>query len=266
FFKHRQVLCEGHAPALVFASSGTTRTGQSHHHVADPEWYWTSMRTGFEQVFGPVDRLCILALLPSYLERSDSSLVYMVEHLMRWGGHPQSGFFLDDTDALAGKISELEKQGQATLLIGVTFALLDFAQTFPMPLQHTRIIETGGMKGRRRELTREEVHATLKSAFAVNDIISEYGMTELLSQAWSTSNGRFRCPAWMRILVRDTTDPANLIGHGRTGGINVIDLANVHSCSFIATEDLGKSYADGEFEVLGRFDQAEARGCALLTA
>jgi hypothetical protein len=206
---------------------------------------------------------CVLGLLPSYLERQHSSLVYMVDELVKQSAHPLSGFYLDEHQKLAETLQQLEKQGQKTLLIGVSFALLDFAAAFPAKLQHTVVMETGGMKGRRRELTRQEVHGLLQQGLGVKQVHSEYGMTELLSQAYSKGGGRFVCPPWMRVLVRDEEDPLNIKETGR-GLLTIIDLANIYSCAFIATEDVGTVYEDGSFEVWGRLDNSDIRGCSLL--
>jgi hypothetical protein len=265
FFKTHNVQSGANSiSGVVFESSGTTGQQPSRHLVADETLYQTSFRRTFEQCYGAVQDYCILGLLPSYLERQHSSLVYMVDDLIRHSGHPKSGFYLYDFKTLAQTLAHLEQQRQKTLLFGVTYALLDFAERYPMPLQHTTIIETGGMKGRKRELLRTEVHALLKNAFAVNNIHSEYGMTELLSQAYAIADGRFQPPPWMRVLMREEDDPLSLAGTG-TGGINIIDLANLYSCAFIATEDVGRLHADGTFEVSGRLDHAEIRGCSLLS-
>jgi phenylacetate-coenzyme A ligase PaaK-like adenylate-forming protein len=264
FFKTHEVRSGSFAPTTIFESSGTSGTVNSRHYVKDLGLYEESFIRGFELFYGPVKDLCILGLLPSYLERNNSSLVYMVDKLIRLSGHPQSGFYLDEWDKLDKTLEELEKDKQKTILIGVTFALLDFAQKHPRPLKHTSIMETGGMKGRKKEMIREEVHMVLKNAFGLDSIHSEYGMTELLSQAYSKGEGLFFCPPWMRILIRDEEDPFLVRPQG-AGTINVIDLANIYSCSFIATDDAGKLNADGCFEVLGRVDGSDLRGCSLLT-
>jgi phenylacetate-coenzyme A ligase PaaK-like adenylate-forming protein len=264
FFKTHEVRSGSFSAAAIFESSGTSGTVNSRHYVRDLALYEESFIRGFELFYGPVKDLCILGLLPSYLERNNSSLVYMVDKLIRLSAHPQSGFYLDEFDKLDKTLEELEKAGQKTILIGVTFALLDFAEKHPRSLQHTTIMETGGMKGRKKEMIREEVHAILKNAFGLHSIHSEYGMTELLSQAYSKGEGIFFCPPWMRILVRDEEDPFLVRSQG-PGTINVIDLANIYSCSFIATDDAGKLNADGSFEVLGRVDGSDLRGCSLLT-
>jgi hypothetical protein len=265
FFKNHRVASGDFNEEVIFESSGTTGSSVSRHFIKDLNIYRQSFRQAFTLFYGDPRSYCILGLLPSYLERGHSSLVYMVDHLIRESGHPLSGFYLYDHEKLSRTLVQLEASGQRTLLIGVTFALLDFAAKFPLPLQHTIVMETGGMKGRREELTRGKVHDILQKAFQCEKIHSEYGMTELLSQAYSTHNGLFQCPPWMRILIRDEDDPFTL--HSREnarGGINVIDLANIHSCSFIATEDVGRLYSDGHFEVLGRMDSSELRGCSLM--
>nr|WP_299387259.1 acyl transferase [Allomuricauda sp.] len=264
FFKTHKVLSSDKNPVAVFHSSGTTSTSTSKHFVSDLSLYDKSFRKGFQLFYGPAEDLCVLALLPSYLEREGSSLVYMVNDLVTRSKHPSSGFYLYDLSTLKEKLMELEASKTKTLLIGVSFALLDLAEQFPMTLKHTIIMETGGMKGRRKELVRDELHAQLKLAFGTQPIHSEYGMTELLSQAYSKGNGLFYTPQWMRISTRDTEDPLSLQSHQKTGGINVIDLANINSCAFIATQDLGKTFADGSFEVLGRFDHSDVRGCNLM--
>lgn len=264
FFKSKNVVSTKNKPEAIFESSGTTQNTTSKHYVADLSLYERSFMEAFTLFYGPVEELCILALLPSYLERSGSSLVYMVNELVSRSQHPDSGFYLYNLKDLHQKLKAQEASGSKTLLIGVSFALLDLAEQFPIPLKYTTIMETGGMKGRRKELIRAELHDVLKDAFKVLSIHSEYGMTELLSQAYSQGNGIFKAPPWMKILTRDTEDPLSLQSDGKTGGLNVIDLANIHSCSFIATQDLGKTYANGTFEVLGRFDNSDIRGCNLL--
>jgi hypothetical protein len=264
FFKTHPVMTDDFTPAAVFESSGTTGSSTSRHRVKDLSLYEESFTRGFERVYGPVQDWCIIGLLPSYLERKNSSLVYMSDRLIHKSNHPQSGFFLHDYEKLFGVLTELERAKQKTWLIGVTYALLDFAERFPMPLRYTTVLETGGMKGRREELVREEVQARLKKAFSLSAIHSEYGMTELLSQAYSTGEGLFRCPPWMKILLRDEEDPFRITSEGR-GVVNVVDLANIWSCSFIATDDAGQLFADGSFEILGRIDGSDLRGCSLLT-
>lgn len=263
-FRSRKVLLNGLEAAITFTSSGTTGAINSSHHVPWPEHYERSFLASFRSVYGEPSEWRILALLPAYLERTGSSLVYMAEKLIASSGDPLSGTYLYKYDELAAVLRRSETEGRKTLLLGVTFALLDLAEQHPMPLTHTVIMETGGMKGRRPEIVREELHAILKSAFHVGAIHSEYGMTELLSQAWSTGEGLYCCPPWMQVRLRDVNDPLSRIGPGRTGGIDVIDLANVASCPFISTQDLGRAHADGSFEVLGRFDNSDVRGCNLL--
>lgn len=263
-FKTQQIVTGQFEPALIFESSGTTQTNTSSHYVKDAAIYKESFKRAFEQFYGAPEDYCILALLPSYLERSNSSLVFMVEELIKIGKHPLSGFFLYDHATLSEILLQQEALGQKTLLIGVTFALLDFAEKFPLAVKNTIIMETGGMKGRREELTREQVHEILQKAFSVDKIHSEYGMTELLSQAYSFGNGVFNCPPWMKILLREEDDPRNFSTPGDRGIINVIDLANIYSCSFIATDDAGRLYPNGSFEVLGRIDNSDIRGCSLM--
>lgn len=264
FFKSKRVFSGAQEPTTIFTSSGTTGSTPSQHYVASLDIYERSYRLAFERFYGTIESYCVLALLPSYLEREGSSLIHMVDDLIRKSGHPDSGFYLNDLSSLHTKINRLEAEGQKTLLIGVSFALLDFVEHYPMTLGHTLIMETGGMKGRRKELIREELHEKLTDGFGVGAIHSEYGMTELLSQAYSTGDGVFRTPPWMKILIRDTEDPLSFQKVGKTGGLNIVDLANVYSCSFIATQDLGKQHQDGGVEILGRFDHSDIRGCNLM--
>ncbi|MFO7668213.1 MAG: acyltransferase [Bacteroidales bacterium] len=267
FFKSHKIIREGMKPEVIFESSGTTRSTPSRHHVADTALYRESFTRGFRKFYGAPEDLCILALLPSYLERKRSSLVYMMDRLISSSQHPQSGFYLNNLKELSLILQKRKRDGDPTLLLGVSFALLDLAKAFPLKLtDHIIIMETGGMKGRRKEMVRVELHQTLIGAFGVKKIHSEYGMTELLSQAYSCGEGVFSCPPWMSVLVRDPDDPRTLLDDGNPGGINVIDLANVYSCSFIATSDLGRRYPDGTFEILGRFDQSDIRGCNLLVS
>lgn len=269
FFKTHLVKTGDFLPALTFESSGTTTTVNSRHLVKDAEWYRQSFTRCFELFYGPARDYCVIGLLPSYLERGQSSLVYMVNSLIEQSGHPDSGFYLESGDQLEKLLRQLEDSQQKTLLIGVTFALLDFAERSTIPLDHTIIMETGGMKGRRKEMIRQELHERLRQSFGSASIHSEYGMTELLSQAYSRGEGRFHCPPWMKIMLRDDADPLSVWGAGKKNGgagvINVIDLANIHSCAFIATDDAGRLYSDGSFEVLGRVDNSDLRGCSLLT-
>lgn len=248
---------------LRFESSGTTGSTPSIHLVHDPTLYQKSFQQGFAKAFGDPQQWCLVALLPSYLEREHSSLVYMTRHLIEQTNHPNSGFYLHDLEKLHHALTELEQKKQPTLLLGVSFALLEFAQQFPMALCHTQLIETGGMKGRGPELTREELHRKLQVAFGLSNICSEYGMTELFSQAWSSGKGIFESPPWMKVLVREEEDPLTIRTQG-TGALNIIDLANIDSCCFIATEDIGQLQPNGHFEVRGRMDHAEWRGCSLL--
>lgn len=267
FFKNHDISAGTFHPEVIFESSGTTQTGNSRHLVKSVDLYRKSFIRAFELFYGPADSWCIVGLLPSYLERGNSSLVLMVNDLIALSRHKNSGFYLSEYEKLAEVIVENEDAGQKTLLIGVTFALLDLAEQFKKPLKHTVIMETGGMKGRRKELTREEVHATLAAAFQTANIHSEYGMTELLSQAYSAGEGLFRCPPWMKVILRDEDDPLTIKSDAskmQTGLINVIDLANIHSCSFIATDDIGKLHTDSSFEVLGRMDSSDVRGCSLM--
>lgn len=263
-FRNRRVLLVGLEASLQFTSSGTTGPVTSTHHVPWPGLYERSFLTSFSAEYGRPARWRILALLPAYMERPGSSLVYMAEKLIAESGDKRSGTFLHDLEALAELLRDGEANGTQTLLLGVPFALLDLAEKHPMPLKHTVIMETGGMKGRRPEMVREELHRVLKDAFSVDHVHSEYGMTELLSQAWSQGEGAYRCPPWMRVLTRDVNDPFTRVAEGRTGGIDVIDLCNIASCPFISTQDLGRMHADGSFEVLGRFDNSDLRGCNLL--
>jgi len=269
-FKSHRVVSGDFVPEAVFESSGTTGMVPSRHLVRDLDLYRESFTRGFRMFYGEPSEWCIIGLLPSYLERQHSSLVVMVDELIRLSGHPDSGFYLYQFQSLQEVLLRLESSGQRTLLIGVSFALLDFAEAFPLRLKHTRVMETGGMKGRKEEITREALHAVLGKGFGLDRIDSEYGMTELLSQAYSDGNGRFRCPPWMGIVFRAEDDPfcfADAQGKPlRQGLINVIDLANRHSCSFIATDDLGLLHEDGSFEVLGRLDNSDIRGCSLLVA
>lgn len=269
FFKSFEVITgsilDEHQSKL-YTSSGTTGQITSKHYVKDVSVYEKSFTKAFELFYGNISEYCILALLPSYLEREGSSLVYMADDLIKKSKHHESGFYLHNYDELILTLQNLQDKKQKTLLLGVTYALLDVVEQFPLFRGGNNLIvmETGGMKGKRKEMIREELHAVLCEGFGVNVIHSEYGMTELLSQAYSKGNGVFNCPPWMKILIRDTNDPFSYLHHGRTGGINVIDLANIHSCSFIATQDLGKTSPNNSFEVLGRFDNSDIRGCNLL--
>jgi len=263
-FKTHDVLSTTDDVQVTFTSSGTTGMVTSRHLVTDTYYYEQSFRLAFSQFYGNIEDYAVLALLPSYLEREGSSLIYMVEDLIQGSNNPDSGFYLHNYDELITKLIALDNAGQNVLLIGVTYALLDLIEKQNFKLKNTIIMETGGMKGRRREMIREELHEVLCASFGVSKIHSEYGMTELLSQAYSLGDGIFECPPWMDILIRDTEDALTYIESGKTGGINVIDLANINSCSFIATQDLGKKYTNHSFEVLGRFDNSDIRGCNLM--
>ncbi len=263
FFKTEQIICQGRAVEEVFLSSGTSGD-QSKHLVSDISLYRESYLKAFELFYGDITQYCILSLLPNYREREGSSLIYMVDDLISKSKHEQSGFYLNDYESLSMRLQKLEKEGQKTILFGVSYALLDLAEQFPQKLEHTLIIETGGTKGKRKEMLKEELHQNLKAAFSLDVIHSEYGMSELLSQSYSNGEGIFKSPPWKKVLIRDTNDPLSIIGDNKTGGINVIDLANIYSCPFIATQDLGKTFEDGTFIVLGRFDNSDLRGCNLL--
>lgn len=264
FFKSHKVVCSHDKIQETFTSSGTTGMITSKHLVTNVSLYEESYRQGFSQFYGNINDYVFLALLPSYLEREGSSLIYMVKDLIARSKHDASGFYLHNHDELISKLIKLDRAGQNVILIGVTFALLDLIEKQQFQLKHTIIMETGGMKGRRKEMIREELHEQLCKGFGVSAIHSEYGMTELLSQAYSLGEGIFECPSWIHILVRDTEDALTYVPNGKTGGINVIDLANINSCSFIATQDLGKKYPNSSFEVLGRFDNSDIRGCNLM--
>lgn len=263
FFKSHTIATTLFEPQQIFESSGTTQTINSKHLVKDLDIYERSFIKAFEQFYGNINEWCIIGLLPSYLERNNSSLIMMVNKLIKLSNHADSGFYLNEFDKLVSTLQHLEAKQQKTLLIGVTFALLDFSENYPMQLQHTVVMETGGMKGRRKELTRAEVHAIITNGLGVKKVHSEYGMTELLSQAYSKGDGTFICPPWMKVLVRDEEDPLSVKTSGK-GVLNVIDLANIYSCSFIATEDVGVVHEDGSFEVWGRLDNSDIRGCSLL--
>jgi len=264
FFKSHQVLSSSAPVQQTFTSSGTTGMITSQHLITDTTWYEESYRKAFAQFYGNIEDYAVLALLPSYLDRQGSSLIYMVKDLIDSSNHSESGFYLNNYNELAAKIIELDNAGQNVLLIGVTYALLDLIEIQNFELKNTIIMETGGMKGKRKEMIREELHQLLCEGFGVSNIHSEYGMTELLSQAYSLGDGVFECPNWMHILIRDTEDALTYVEVQKTGGINVIDLANYNSCAFIATQDLGKKYPNNSFEVLGRFDNSDIRGCNLM--
>ena len=264
FFKLREVLSSTEKVEETFTSSGTTGSITSKHFVTDINFYKQSYLNGFAHFYGNIEEYTVLALLPNYLERNGSSLVFMVDDLIGKSKNSESGFYLNNLDELAKKLINLDKKGQKVLLIGVSFALLDLIEKHQFKLKNTIIMETGGMKGRRKELIRNELHELLRNSFGVGEIHSEYGMTELLSQAYSKGNGVYETPPWMKILTRDTEDALTILPTEKAGGINIIDLANYNSCSFIATQDLGKVYQNGTFEIIGRFDNSDIRGCNLM--
>ncbi|TNJ44238.1 acyl transferase [Tamlana fucoidanivorans] len=264
FFKTKTIVSSKNQIQTTFTSSGTTGDNTSKHHVTDLNLYIKSFTKGFKHFYGNIEDYVILGLLPSYLERQGSSLIYMVDTMIKTSKHDESGFYLNNLSTLKDTLVKLDAKGKKTLLIGVSFALLDLVEAHSFNLNHTIIMETGGMKGRRKELIRTELHHILKTEFGVNHIHSEYGMTELLSQAYSKGEGLFECPPWMNVLTRDPEDALSIQDTNTTGGLNIIDLANINSCSFIATQDLGKSYKNGLFEVIGRFDNSDIRGCNLM--
>ncbi|MEO5790428.1 MAG: acyl transferase [Gelidibacter sp.] len=264
FFKSHEIVSNKHPVEQVFTSSGTTGDLTSKHLVTDIKVYEESFRRAFTHFYGTVEDHVVLALLPSYLEREGSSLIYMVDDLIKQSHQPESGFYLHNLSELKDILIKLDAEGKKVLLIGVSFALLDLVESYQFQLKNTIIMETGGMKGKRKELVRDELHDLLKQGFGVKTIHSEYGMTELLSQAYSKGLGIFECPKWMQILTRDTEDALTILPNNKTGGINVIDLANFNSCAFIATQDLGKVLPDNRFEIIGRFDNSDIRGCNLM--
>jgi Acyl-protein synthetase, LuxE len=268
FFKTHAVKCTNFEATHIFESSGTSNSVASKHYVKDIELYKKSFTNCLNSFYPNLKNVCIIGLLPSYLERNNSSLIMMVDEMIKNSSHPASGFYLTDYEKLNATLLQNEATEQPTLLIGVTYALLDFAEKFKLPLKNTIIMETGGMKGRRAEITRLEVHQQLQQAFSLSNIHSEYGMTELLSQAYSKQRGTFYCPKWMKILIRREDDPLEISPKNRnkilTGAINIIDLANLYSCSFIATDDVGKLNVDDSFEVIGRLDNSDIRGCSQL--
>lgn len=264
FFKQFDIITGDQKAEKIFTSSGTTGMTTSRHLVSDLALYHYSLEKCFEQFYGPLTDYTIFALLPSYLERTGSSLIDMVEYWIKKSGRPENGFYLYNHQELYENLLAHEQTGKKAILIGVSFALLDFVENFQMQLKNTIVMETGGMKGRKKEITREELHGILKDGFGTNEIHSEYGMTELLSQGYSRGDLTFKTPQWMKIMIRETEDPFRYVGLGKTGGVNVIDLANVNSCSFIATDDLGKKVSEDQFEILGRFDHSDVRGCNLM--
>ena len=264
FFKTKEVLSTQNAVQETFTSSGTTGSVTSKHFVTDLALYEESYLKGFRNFYGNIEDYTVLALLPNYLEREGSSLVYMVNDFILKSNKPESGFYLNNLEELASMLERLDTAGEKVLLIGVSFALLDVIERYQLCLKNTIVMETGGMKGMRKELVRDELHRLLAKGFGVSQIHSEYGMTELLSQAYALRDGRFGCPPWMKVFARDTEDALSILPRGVSGGVNIIDLANYNSCSFIATQDLGKVHADGTFEIIGRFDNSDIRGCNLM--
>ncbi len=262
-FKNYEVVSGTFMPEKVFESSGTTGMETSKHFVKSLLLYEQSFLNSFQLFYGDIKNWCVLALLPSYLERDTSSLVYMANYLIEKTGHSKSGFYLYNHADLNDTIQALENKGQKTILLGVTFALLDFSNAYPQQLKHTIVMETGGMKGRGKELTKSELHQMLMNNLGVNAIHAEYGMTELMSQAYSFGNGQYQCPPWMKVMVQSEDDPL-LINDEGVGLLVIIDLANLYSCSFIATQDIGRVFKDGSFEVLGRMDNSDLRGCSLM--
>jgi hypothetical protein len=265
FFKDHKVVTGTNVTQIVFESSGTSGPNTSRHYVSDLGIYDQSFLNGFRYFYGDPAYYLITALLPSYSERENSSLIFMMDSLIKKSKFSESGFYNNDPLKLIGILKKAKNNGIKGILLGVSFALLDLAEKYTPDFSDIIIIETGGMKGRRKEITRQELHDILKSGFKTDTIHSEYGMTELLSQAWSKGNGLFYCPPWMKVLIRDPQDPLTIFDkYGKTGGINIIDLANINSCSFLSVNDLGKLHEDGGFEVLGRFDSSDIRGCNLL--
>lgn len=262
FFKNQKILSTNSEAEIIFSSSGTSGQNASKHYVSDVSIYEESFLSAFKQFYGSVEDYRIMALLPSYLEREGSSLVYMCDQLIKKSKHPQSGFYLNNLDQLKKNLQN--KTDKKTLIIGVSYALIDLVEKGAIKLQNTIVMETGGMKGKRKEMIREELHQILKDGFGLDKIHSEYGMTELLSQAYSKGDGVFESPDWMRVVARSTDDPLSVLGDNISGGLNIIDLANINSCAFIATQDLGKTLGNNQFEVLGRFDHSDVRGCNLL--
>lgn len=264
FFKSHEIKTGEFKEEITFLSSGTTGKNQSKHHIKSLHTYEDSFQKCFQKFYGNITDYCVLALLPSYMEREGSSLIYMTEWLVKKSNHPLSGFYLNNLDDLIKTIERLKVEHQKTILLGVSFALLDLAEKHQLDLKDVIVMETGGMKGRRKELTRKELHSIYQDKLGLDLVHSEYGMTELLSQAYSKGKGIYECPPWMKIMIRDINDPYQFLDTNKTGGINVIDLANMDSCSFIATQDLGKTLGENRFEVLGRFDNSDLRGCNLL--
>lgn len=264
FFRAHKILSDEKTEEIIFHSSGTTGSNRSKHFVADTGLYNQSFEKCFENFYGNMESYCLLALLPSYLEKENSSLVFMANHLIKKSRHPMSSFYLDDIEKLFLTLEKLMQEEKKAILLGVSYALLDFAEKFPLPLRNIIVMETGGMKGRREELTRTELHQKLCHAFRISSVHSEYGMTELLSQAYSKGNGIFHSPPWMKIIFRNQDDPFDVSEKNEQGIVNVIDLANMYSCSFIATQDLGKAAGVNGFEIQGRTDYSDIRGCNLM--
>ena len=264
FFKTQTIITGDYIPVMTFKSSGTTNSNRSSHHIKDISLYEDSFLKAFEIFYGDIKDYVLLALLPSYLEREDSSLIYMIDRLIKNSGNKDSGFYLYNIAELASKLKELEANNRKTMLFGVSFALIDLVENYELKLNNTIVMETGGMKGMRKEITKIEMYEMLKLKLGVKSIHSEYSMTELLSQAYSKDEGKFITPPWMKVFIRDIYDPFTFIDKKKSGGINIIDLANINSCSFIETEDIGMINDDNSFEVLGRIDNSEVRGCNLL--
>lgn len=263
-FKSHEIIAGNKKAEIVFESSSTTGALPGRHFVAHTNLYEQSFLNGFKIFYGEPSEFCILALLPSYLERTGSSLIYMARELISRSGHPDSGFYLYEHEKLITVLRKLVKNNQKSILLGVSYALVDLAEQYQEDFGGVIFMETGGMKGRRKEMVRDDLHTFLKKSFHVSSIHSEYGMTELLSQAYSKGEGIFRTPPWMKVLVRDSYDPFQILPSGQTGSLNIIDLANLYSCSFIATSDMGRTHQDGSFEVLGRIDNSDVRGCNLM--
>lgn len=265
FFKSKKIICGTANEEIIFTSTSTSGQGESKHFVTDISIYKKSFFNAFEIFYGPIKDYCFLALLPSYLERNGSSLIMMCDELIKTSKHPLSNFYLHNHADLFEVLKELNNKKHKTILLGATFGLLDFAEEFQVNFPELIVIETGGMKGRKKEMIRSEIHEILQNGFGVNKIHSEYGMTELLSQAYSNGDGLFECPPWMKVKISDNTDPFSFVNENKSGVINIIDLANINSCCFIQTQDIGKQNNKGQFEVLGRLDFSDVRGCSLLT-
>jgi len=265
-FKTHDITCLSEDPSTIFTSSGTTGAIPSRHLVYDVEHYLNVATSIFESFYGSIEEYCFLALLPSYLERDSSSLIAMVEHFVSRSKYDESGFYLYDHDRLASALEDCQQRSIPTVLFGVSFALLDFLDEHKCDFPNLIVLETGGMKGRKKEMSKAQLQSLIAEGFGVNDVHSEYGMTELFSQAYSQRNGIFAPGKTMRIITREITDPFAMVAEGKTGVINIVDLANVDSCAFIETQDLGSVYADGTFEIMGRLDQSDIRGCNLMVS